>query len=159
MNTDKFAILAPVPEEYLLDGEEVCRREGKVAFGSNAWELFREVDRLRNGDPVEVLIYASHHARHIAHHEASWRGTYLGHVESKGGAHPEGLRYRPPSTARHRSDNVGHWALFWELCDLRPLPAKEHLRISALVSHHTGKSYAPAFLPEGPVLVRLPWGR
>lgn len=157
----EFAILAPVPEEYLVEGAEVCGKHGKVAFGSNAWETWREIDRLRGGLAVEVLIYASHssaHPRGTMVHEVAWRARYVGHVESKHGSHPDGMTYRPPSTAKHRSDNRGHFALFWELRDLRALPVGEHLRIVDLKSYRTHKHYAANFVPEGPVLIELPWG-
>ena len=42
----------------LHSGANVCREEGKVAFGSRAWEVFRELDQIRKGEPVDVLIYA-----------------------------------------------------------------------------------------------------
>ena len=58
--TTDFAILAPVPLEYLVSGEGIAEKEGFVAFGSRKWELFRQVEKLRNGAPVPVLIYPSH---------------------------------------------------------------------------------------------------
>lgn len=61
MSTIKeVALLAPVPLEFLIEGIAVCDRQGKVAFGSRAWEIFRKLDELRNGQPVDVYIYASH---------------------------------------------------------------------------------------------------
>ena len=53
------ALLTPVPVEHLLDGVEVCRREGKVAFGSQAFETFTRLDD-EAGPGTLVLIYASH---------------------------------------------------------------------------------------------------
>jgi hypothetical protein len=40
-NTQEVALLAPVPLEHLIDGVAVCDQQGKVAFGSRAWEIFR----------------------------------------------------------------------------------------------------------------------
>ena len=54
-----IALLAPVPLEHLKDGIGICQKEGKLAFGSRAWDTFRELDELRNSNPVPVLIYAS----------------------------------------------------------------------------------------------------
>jgi len=117
------ALLAPVPLIHLTDGALVCEGKGKVAFGSRAWEVFRELDRTRIGEPVDVLIYASH-ANADGPAAVTWRGKYIGHVEAKHGTHPEGMQYRPPSTAEHSSDNLGYWAVFWEVTDLHELPSK-----------------------------------
>ena len=54
-----FPILAPVPEEHLESGLPVCEESGFVAYGSQKWELFREADRMRAGQPVPALIYPS----------------------------------------------------------------------------------------------------
>jgi hypothetical protein len=58
--TATVALLAPVPLEHLVDGVEVCAREGKVAFGSRAWEVFKQLDEIRAEAPVDVYVYASH---------------------------------------------------------------------------------------------------
>ena len=104
--SNDIALLAPVPLEHLEDGMEVCQREGRVAFGSRAWEVFRKLDELRNGLPVDVYIYASHDPG-IRRLVVSWSGIYVGHVESVNGAHPEGMRFRPPSTGKSEDDNRG----------------------------------------------------
>jgi hypothetical protein len=52
-----IALLAPVPLQHLVSGQSVCAAEGRVAFGSRAWELFRELDSLRKGLPVDVYVY------------------------------------------------------------------------------------------------------
>lgn len=65
------ALLAAVPEEHLLDGQKVAETHGMVAFGSRAWEVFRELDRLRNDEPVPVYIYASHAAAHVGN-KVTW---------------------------------------------------------------------------------------
>jgi hypothetical protein len=36
------ALLASVPLEHLTDGQTTAETKGKVAFGSRAWETFRE---------------------------------------------------------------------------------------------------------------------
>jgi hypothetical protein len=55
-NMTDIALLAPVPLEHLEDGIDICRKQGKVAFGSRAWEIFRELDALRNGRPISAFI-------------------------------------------------------------------------------------------------------
>ena len=117
------ALLAPVPLEHLIDAVTVCNVEGKVAFGSRAWEVFRELDNERNGVPVNVYIYASGDPS-SEKFEASWYGRYIGHVQGKNGTHPEEMIFRPSSTAKYPGDNKGHWAVFWELDELRELDLK-----------------------------------
>jgi hypothetical protein len=151
---DGFAILAPVPEEHLIDGEEVCAREGRVAFGSRAWERFREVDTGRNGMSVEVLIYES---GGLSKPEARWRATYVGHVEGHSGAHPNGMKYRPPSTAKYEMDNKGYWAVFWEVSGLRRVPKGEEVKIRDLRGLGKKSYYSPTFIPEGPLLIEYPF--
>ncbi len=114
------ALLAPVPIEYLSTGADVCKKRGKVAFGSLAWELFRRLDTLRAGLKVRAYFYASH-TGDIPRKEVSWQGLYIGYCDSVGGAHPDGKRYRPTAAAQHPDDNAGHWAVFWEVTDLQLL--------------------------------------
>ncbi len=147
-----FALLAPVPLVHLRDAVAVREAEGKVAFGSRAWEVFRELDAARNGAPVDVYIYASGDPD-SERLEASWYGRYIGHVEGRNGAHPDGMRYRPPSTAKYPSDNKGHWAVFWELDQLRELSASECIPTGQFIGHKTGKQYKKNFVPEGPLIV------
>jgi len=86
-----IALLAPVPLEHLVDGQKTAESEGKVAFGSRAWEVFRELDTRRKGMPVDVYIYASH-SDGQREFEVSWHGRYVGHVEGRMGAHPDGMK-------------------------------------------------------------------
>ena len=148
------ALLAPVPLEHLMDGAPVVKTQGRVAFGSRAWEVFRELDALRAGQSVDVYIYASR--SDDSQLEASWHGRYIGHVESVGGAHPAGMKYRPPSTQKSPADNVGHWAIFWELDTLHELAPTERLRVSDFTGFGKRKQYGIGFVPEGPLLVEHP---
>lgn len=96
----EFALLAPVPIEHLEAGIDICSGEAKVAFGSRAWEVFHELDRLRNGKPVSAYIHASM-SDAGGSPIVTWHAKYIGHVESKNGAHTEGMRFRPPSTGNY----------------------------------------------------------
>jgi hypothetical protein len=53
----QVALLAPVPLQHLRSGQTKAECEGRVAFGSRAWEVFRKLDALREGMPVDVFIY------------------------------------------------------------------------------------------------------
>jgi hypothetical protein len=146
------ALLAPVPEEYLIEAVDVIAANGRVAFGSRSWEVFRRLDALRKSAPVDVLLYASH-ARSHPGSRATWRGVYVGHVDGNNGAHPEGMRFRPPSTSRYREDNKEHWAVFLELSHVQPLPESAHVRTSDLRGLEKSKYFADGFVPEGPMLI------
>lgn len=152
---ESIALLAPVPLEHLEDGVEVCAREGKVAYGSRAFETFVELDALRAGEPVDVYIYASH-AHEDGPIRATWAAIYVGFVKSPDGSHPHGPKYRPPSTFKYPTDNKGHWALFWEVTDLRRLPDAEAFPIRDLRGWKHRTKYNKFFVPEGPLIIERP---
>jgi hypothetical protein len=149
------ALIAPVPEHHLEDGADVSRRKGKVAFGSRAWEVFRQLDTLRSGSPVDVYLYASRSPR-PGPPQITWHARYIRHVESVGGAHPDGMDYRPTSTAKNPDDNAGHWVVFWEVEVLRRLEPNEWIRISDLRGLDKPRYYPRDFVPEGPILIEHP---
>lgn len=151
-----FALLAPVPGEHLGPALDTVTEEGKVAFGSRAWEVFREFDESLDGQPAPVLIYASHEGAPYPP-MATWVAEYSGHVEGRGGRHPDGLRFRPKSTEKYPEDNAGHWAVFWEVAQLKKLSASDQIKIADLKSGTTGKQFAPNFRPEGPAVILNPF--
>ena len=151
----EIALLAPVPLVHLQDGLGICATKGKVAFGSRAWEVFRDLDNLRAGRGVPVLIYAS-----ITNSDGpavvSWQAQYIRHVYSKNGAHPAGMEFRPPSTAENSSDNLGWWAVFWEVRELKEIPEDQRVPVQEIQSR-AGQFYKSSFIPEGPIIVQNPW--
>jgi len=149
------ALLAPIPIGHLDSGLAVCAAEGKVAFGSRSWEVFRELDAARKGMPVDVYIYASWSGPQEVR-AATWRAVYVGHVECIVGAHPAGMRFRPPSTGQNESDNAGHWAVFWEVRDLRRVDETEFIPTGQFTGHGKRRAYRDNFAPEGPLLVEHP---
>lgn len=155
MEIKDFAILAPVPLEHLQSGADIARNTGFVAFGSRKWELFRQVDELRGGAPVPVLIYPSHEDMAVkVSFIVSWIGWYIGCEESGSGRHSKGLSHRPPTTGQYGSDNQGHWAVFWHVRELRELSPDQRLPISAIQTVKGGwRKSAP---PRGPELVAMP---
>lgn len=148
-----MALLAPVPSVFLEEGQgpDVCRRKGKVAFGSRNWELFRQLDALRDGMPVHTYIYASQADVHGVF--VSWRACYIRHVESRNGAHPEGRIYRPLFATEDGEDRDGHWAIFWEVTDLEPISP---IPIANLRGFGAKKDYGKPFVPEGPIIIEHP---
>jgi hypothetical protein len=104
---------------------------------------------------VDAYLYASHTDGPLIL-EATWHARYIGHVESVNGAHPSGMRYRPPSTAKYPSDNQGHWAVFWEVESLREVSAAERRRLADFTGFGKRRPYGRNFVPEGPLLVEHP---
>ena len=147
-----ISLLAPVPLEHLIDACTLCRAKGKVAFGSRAWQVFRELDIAREGETVETYIYASGD-KSFESFEVSWYGRYIGHVEGNNGAHPDGMLFRPASTTKDPRDNKGHWAVFWELDQLRQLQPHERISTGEFHGFESGKKYKKHFTPQGPIIV------
>lgn len=157
--THAFAILAPIPEMHLISGLEAIAAQldledlppdhlPKVAFGSMDFEVFGEVEKLRDGKAIEVLIYASHaKGEQPLNPEVTWRALYVGYVGSRRGRYPGQSLYRPKSTATDSPT----WAVFWEVQEL------ERLKTPIPIGHLRGRTkktnYQARFIPEGPVLI------
>jgi hypothetical protein len=151
------ALLAPVPLQHLQSGKLVCAEQGKVAFGSKAWELFRRLDQLRARCKVRTFIYASH-SDTIGTPRVSWQAHYIGHIEAQGGRHPQGTKYRPSTTERYPEDNDGYWAIFWEVEGLQEICENaQRTPLSQLTGLDNGKPFKKQFIPQGPLLITYPW--
>jgi hypothetical protein len=143
-----IAVLAPVPLQHLESGRAVCEREGRVAFGSQMWELFEEIDN-EGGAAVPVYIYASHAVTPAVKPCVTWVASYLRYIRSAGGEHPKGRSLRPPSTT---DDAERFWAGFYEVSDLRPLSEDAHVQIANL-RDRDGRIYGRSFVPERPMII------
>lgn len=160
--THAFAILAPVPELHLISGLEAIAAQldsdnlspdqlPKVAFGSMDFELFAEVEKLRAGKAIEVLIYASQaKGDQPLNPEVTWRGLYVGYVPSRRGRYPGKAIHRPQSTATDSPT----WAGFWEVQELERL--KTALPIGNLRGKNKKTNFQARFIPEGAVLIEFP---
>lgn len=146
------ALLAPVPLEHLESALAVQEASGRVAFGSSAWETFVNLDKATIGQPCQCYIYASSRTP-SATPQVTWTATYLRQVESRSGAHPSAMKYRPQSTAKYPADNFGHWAIFWEVTDLRKLEKSEYIPIGSLRGLGKSQNYKKIFRPEGPLII------
>ena len=144
-----FAILAPVPLAHLQSGKDVAAKEGFVAFGSMKWELFRQVDALRHDRKVPVLLYPSHEGVPAKlSYVVAWFGWYTGHVESKGGVHPDGVKHRPPTTL---GEGIGRSFGMWKGYEsgLRNGTARSaSLRRSRVVGARTHRPAALSWWPR-----------
>jgi len=154
--TTSFAILAPVPEMHLLSAletmdkleNELSDETIKVAFGSMAFEVFRKADELRGEKTVEVLIYASESdIDQPLNSEASWRGLYIGHANSRNGRYAGKSKFRPPSTASDKP----RWAVFWEVQELTRLTTP--IAIASLKALGKKSNFVSRLIPEEPMLI------
>jgi len=154
--THTFAILAPVPEINLISGIETIAKLAddatsealKVAFGSQAFETFRQVDELRTLKAVEVFIYASQAATdQPLRSEVSWRGLYIGHMPSRNGRYPGKAKFRPAAAATEKPN----WAIYWEVQELQRL--SKPIAIASLKGLGKKSNYTSRFIPEEPLLI------
>ena len=151
-----LALLAPVPLMHLQSGQKICESEGKVAFGSRDYRLFEKLDGMLEGERAVALIYASE-AREQDLPRVTWKARYIGHLRSRGGAHPDGTRFRPPTTSDYPEDNAGYWAVFWEVVELAPIDRlEERVLIRTLRGLGSRRALGAAFVPHGPILVEYP---
>lgn len=160
--THAFAILVPVPEMHLISGLEAITAQldsddlppdhvPKIAFGSMDFELFGEVEKLRDGKAIEVFIYASHSkAEQPLNPDVHWRGLYVSNVGSRRGRYPGKAIFRPKSTMTDSST----FAVFWEIQALEQL--KTPIPIGTLQGKGKKVNYQPRFIPQGPVLINYP---
>jgi len=150
VRTDRIvALLAPVPKHHLDSGLIVCKREGKVAFGSEATGAFLKLEELRGGHPVDVFICATHNAERPAL-QASWKARYIGIVSSNAGAHPNRRQLRPPTCVDEK------WTFYWEVDELEELQSREWIPTGNFVGYGRKKSYPANFIPEGPIVIKHP---
>jgi hypothetical protein len=135
---------------HLESGLGVCAREGRLAFGSAAFDVFYRLDQERRGLPVDVYIYASH--AELVRPQVSWRARYVGFVGGVlGGVHPLGMKLRPPTT-----EGENPWPLFWEVEDLRWATSNEEIATGAFTGFGCSRPYRDNFIPEGPILLEHP---
>ena len=152
IETADIALLAPVPLKHLESGRAKVQQEGRVAYGSRAWELFQRLDTLRNRLPVDVFIYASHDDAARYRPGVRWKARYIQSRKSNNGSHPEGARYRPDST----HDDTNDSAVFWEIEDLEELPEEAWIQLARLTPYGKRKPYGHPFVPQGPILIERP---
>ncbi|NJR71533.1 MAG: hypothetical protein HC771_25185 [Synechococcales cyanobacterium CRU_2_2] len=90
-----FAILAPIPETYLLAGREAIAAQldaeiadPSLAFGTNEFEVFGEAQQKRGDKAVSVFIYASEPAETPLNPEITWQAIYKSSSHSRRAATP-----------------------------------------------------------------------
>ncbi|HEY9827020.1 MAG TPA: hypothetical protein V6D19_16390 [Stenomitos sp.] len=114
------------------------------------FEGLAEVEKLRKGYSVEVLIYASHaQGEQPLNPQVTWKRLYIGCVQSRRGRYPGKSNVRPKSTASDSST----WAVFWEVQELERL--KTPIPIGSLTGRSKKTPYQSQFVPEGSVLMNI----
>jgi len=149
------ALLTPIPAIHIEEGEAVFAEYGRVAFGSDNWELF---DRLRQegvDKSLPVLIYASAtglqtRSSPFALHKVVCSAMLDGFEESRGGKHK-----RPHLRTKTAFETDSGFALFWEVVALKRLEATINLNSlrPLQAKGKTGKVLTEA--PRGPIRVWL----
>jgi hypothetical protein len=146
------ALLAPIPEEHLFSGQECCVERGRVAFGSRDFLVFRDLDERLSGSHCQVLIYASWSSSQ-GPARVTWTATYLRCVDARSDGSPPSNVFRPESTLKYPADNKGHWAVYWEVTDLKKLEKEDVLPVSLLRGIGAKKTYLKTFRPERPLII------
>ena len=148
-------ILAPVPANILKSAQQTCAAADRVAFGSNAWEVFNKTS-LEYGSGLPVLIYPTQHYgdpdRLCDPGYITFRATYLGTKLAQGGKHPDPA-VRPSITLEGLEADTP-WAMFWEVADLVQLSKEDRIAITSLTAESQKKPLMKGFVPHGPMLVK-----
>ena len=152
-----FAILAPIPEEYLLASRETIIaqldadiEDPSIVLGTNEFEVLGEAQQRRDEKAVMVFIYASDPAESSLNPSISWQAVYKGSTHSRRGRYT-GNKLRRPENSISPKDT---WAVYWELLDLEPM--KKPLPMDRFFPLGKKKNLGPRFLPKGPMLVEYP---
>jgi hypothetical protein len=161
MDTSRnLAVLFSVPESFLLSGLECISAQYQqeihpafLIYGSMEFEAFAEVEKARNGKPLEMFIYAANAAGDLPlNPEVTWKGIYLGVEAASGGGRYRGKAiHRPPASVVAGKPS----ALFWKVSDLKkqakgmPIGRFQTLTKKALLPDR--------YLPEKPTLIEYPF--
>lgn len=151
-------LLAPVPAIFMASALQTCEAHGRVAFGTNAFEVFAKLD-LEYGEGLPVLIYPTgHHGNPDGICEpgyANFRAVYRKTQSASRGRHPTPA-LRPASTVQgDQADSA--WAMFWEVGDLVRLSKADRVPIISLTAEGKKKALPAGFVPHGPMLVTAPF--
>lgn len=150
------AILAPVPAELIGSAVATCTETGRVAFGTNAFEVFKAAENIY-GAPLPVLIYPTIHygdpEKVSRPGYAPFKATYFQLKRANNrGRHPDAF-IRPAMTISGPSPDTP-WLYFWEVTDLKRLPKAQHVAVSSLTAEGQTKPFPNGYVPHGPIIVK-----
>lgn len=155
-----LAVLLSVPESHLLSGLECIAAQHQqeihpafLVYGSMEFEAFAEVEKARNGQPLEIFIYASDAAGdRPLNPEVTWKGIYLGVEAASGGGRYRGKAvHRPAASVSDRKTS----ALFWKVSDLKKQSAG--MPIGRLQTLKKKTLLPERYLPDKPTLIEYPF--
>jgi len=154
-----FALLCPVPDEHLESGVQVAAETGYVCYGSNAWQVFKELDDMRGGEDVPVLFYPSYEDDDPkSSFKVTYIGWYIGHVTTDNDKRADDKAgHRPVTVDQYRSDydSPHHWGVFWRVKELSKLTISNQVSIGTLQSYKTGRPRLNK-PPRGPSIIARP---
>jgi hypothetical protein len=145
-----IAIYAPVPAVLLRSALETCNAKGRVAFGTNAQQLFEEIDS-EFGPGLPVIIYPTiHYGDPHGVGKLSFAATYIGFEKANDKGLHKNSTVRPSAVFDPKEPDTP-WLGFWEVKDLHPLAARV---APGTLTAKGKKTHLPKmFVPHGPLLV------
>ncbi|MCJ2086452.1 hypothetical protein MKK88_10670 [Methylobacterium sp. E-005] len=144
------AILAPVPAVIIDSAMETCAREGVVAFGTNAFEVFHRVEE-EYGTGIPVIIKpTSRYGDPKGYARMSFSGKFERFTKAdRQGLHPEPEK-RPAVTLSPEDPDTPVYG-FWEISNLRLMPNQVSMGSLRAVGKKTPLPATYKF--QGPLLV------
>jgi hypothetical protein len=148
-----FAILAPVPAIFLENAFQICRDEGRVAFGTNTVDVFVE-----QNIGYEVYIYPTINQRDPdsirPNNDVCFKGTFDRVTRPSRGVHPES-KIRPRRTTS-TDDPDTKWGSFWEVIGLQKLSGTERIKLSTLQAAGQKRPFPSGYVLRGPIIIHQP---
>ena len=139
-------ILAPVPALHLPSAEATFRAEGRVAFGSDAWEFWRKVTEATVWIVASSTGFPPNRLPGIDPGKLIFKARLAGTTEAdRRHRHPD-PNLRPASAA-----GDGAWTLFFEVDELTRLS-----RTRPVIGLRTLQGISLQRVPQGPLLIHDP---
>jgi hypothetical protein len=155
MQRHTVGLLWPLPMLHVQGAVELSRTASKVALGTRATSVLKELEALTGGDPLGVPVYVM--ATDLNSDERplqiAWRAVYLDAVKSSNGGHPEGMRFRWPATLQMPMPGDTHWNAFVHVCSFAALGASGTVPITALRDWVRKELLHEYFIPLRPQIV------
>jgi hypothetical protein len=144
------AILAPVPAVIIDSALETCTREGVVAFGTNAFEVFHRVEEEYGpGRPV-IIKPTPRHGDPRGYARMTFSGLFERFTKAdRQGLHPEPAK-RPAVTLNPEDADTPVYG-FWEISNFQLMPNRVSLVSLRAVGQKTPLPATYKF--QGPLLV------
>ncbi|MEE4454689.1 HNH endonuclease signature motif containing protein [Novosphingobium resinovorum] len=149
--TADVCLLTPVPLVHLQSGAAMPTVEDLVVFGTNAWEVLRDLQQgIDPEHPVDALFYASEDPA-PGSPMATYRARFVEYREARSGKPGKDWKpYRPPST-----EQDGAFAGFYAVRGLHRLSSP--VEIGKLPKRGGTGLLAHGFVPKGPLVIDTPF--